>query len=285
MLSKEILRTVEIPQYIREVQLSKAQRPKYFELKGTDCRSWRIPDKYILKEYKKLVNPVFFPYYLKDGYCIGIFKKNRHPIQYENLLCIDIAKDDRFFLCTIANEVIDKVIINDKKVGTPSIMRINAQDFYAGFASPHMRGKIINEIKFNMLPHLKDLPVIDNASYPIRIELEIVDCVKNYTDRAAEGSGTRWDLDNRAYPYFKSFLDLLVTGSIGDVKYFEPKLTDDDRLHVTGSGGALFTPVENFEERKLRFHIYKDLRPEILTNKHYQDVTNQQDTVPKEQPW
>ncbi len=220
---------------------------------------------------------------MQDAIITGIKELIALHIWYKTGRVIDVD-DIKITMCEIVNMQIERVIVNTIKVGTPRIMRINAQDFYAGFASPHMRGKIINDIKLNMLEHVRNLPVIGN--YPVRIELEIQDTVKNYTDRSNEGDGTRWDLDNRAYPYFKSFLDLLVTGTIDSVKYFEPKLVDDDRLHVTGSGGAYFTPIEDFAQRKLRFHIYKDLRPIITSNKHYnnngEDKTN---TIPEKQPW
>lgn len=286
MLTKELISIIEIPQYIREVQLSKAQRPKYLEFEGMNPTVWNIPFKY-LKKSNSVISKRPDWLALKEKYIIAAFRKNTYHFSLTSGHdFLSLGNEDKFFMCEIVDLKPTRVIINSKKVGTPRFIRINAQDFYAGFASPHMRGKVINEIKHNMLPYLRDLPVIDSASYPIRIELEIVDCVKNYTDRATEGAGTRWDLDNRAYPYFKSFLDLLVTGTIGETRYFEPKLIDDDRLHVTGSGGALFTPVENFEDRMLRFHIYKDLRPIILTNKYCQHVkANYGYVIPEEQPW
>lgn len=273
----KIIAEVIIPQYIRTVELSKNQRPRYFEF-DPKLGFTKLPIKY-LKTSEDRPTWIDRAEYLKDQYGIGAFRKNvffhwcedSSSARVSNLMS---AASLKFMLCH--KETKQPVLANPKTAGTPKLQRINAQDFYAGFNAPHIRGKIMQTIKMSFLPYVKDLPVIE--TYPVRIRLEIVDTVKNSFDRAKEGLGTRFDVDNRAYPYNKAFLDLLATGKTGElgideqpIVYFEPKLRDDDRLHVTEAGGALFTPLPdgNDENRRLRFIIMIDDRPSIITHPDY----------------
>lgn len=91
-----------------------------------------------------------------------------------------------------------------------------------------------------------------SITYPLYIHLEIHDTVRNVYDRSKKGEGIRWDVGNRAYPYIKTLVDFLVDG----YKDIEPIIIDDDRLHVMGEGYT-FHPIEEGEECKLVFKIYK----------------------------
>ena len=193
---------VVIPKYIREVKLSNSIRPKYLKISFEDFRNnaFKVPEKYIKKEYRECKR--FSTSDLKSDFQFVFNNKDKTVVLYNKLTN-------------------SPAILNEKKVGQPNIMRINAQDFYSGFSSPFIRGKIMGDIKLNMLPYLTSLPVITER--PVRVELEIVDTIKNYTDKSKDGWGMRFDIDNRAYPYMKAFLDLLVTGKRGDVEVMSPK--------------------------------------------------------------
>jgi len=90
-------------------------------------------------------------------------------------------------------------------------------------------------------------PIITKSNYSVKIEMELIDTIKDFYDTTKEGDGRRWDVGNRCYPYLKTFVDFLVS---------EEVLPDDDRLHVGGES-YFFTPCEKFEDRKLIFRIYK----------------------------
>jgi len=127
---------------------------------------------------------------------------------------------------------------------------------YSGVLNEFTRAKIVNLLKKDYYEKIQlyNFPVVgilDENDYPIRIELEIVDTIKNVYDRTKKGNGIRWDVGNRAYPYLKTFVDFLVDGH----KQFKGILPDDDRLHVEGES-YYFTPCDNHEDRKLIFRIY-----------------------------
>ena len=54
MLHRKFIGSIVIPNYIRKVQLSKAQRPKYYEWDGVTikCGSKKLLQKYIDPIYK-----------------------------------------------------------------------------------------------------------------------------------------------------------------------------------------------------------------------------------------
>ena len=146
------------------------------------------------------------------------------------------------------------VVANPIAAGTPKFQRINGQDLYASNMSVHTRNKMFIELKDFFIEFIKDIKEIKYA--PVKIHLEIHDEIKE--------SGSLWDLDNRAYPYKKAFQDTL-TGSIGK---YESKLEDDNILFVTNIS-TQFVPIDDTEERKLVYLIYKEDDKRVLEHKSY----------------
>jgi hypothetical protein len=142
------------------------------------------------------------------------------------------------------------VIANPRVVGTPRLKKINGQDFYKGTDSPHIRSKVVNEIKSFLKPFVKGIESIEE--YPVQIKLQLHDVV---------GAGN-WDLDN-LWIYNKCMQDVLVDEGV---------LAEDNVMYVTAAAAPEFYPVENEEDRKLVFLIYKDERDVIADNPLYNEL-------------
>lgn len=283
-IDRILLTRITIPAYIREVQLSKAQREKYYEWDGITikCKSKKLLQKYINPIYKSniiLNNGNIKIQYLKNKYCIVGFKGkyiasviNQDEIEQKFVLTENQHKKPiKYILCEKVEDGIKtysiqykKVIANETQVGKPRIQVINGQNIYNHTASPFTTGKIFDAIKDMYYKKLKSIPLSTrnkikatlNESYPLQIEVEIRDTVKNFYDNTKEGNGRIWDVGNRADPYMKTFLDFFTKG-LNDL---EPFIEEDDRLHVTSGNNAHFTPIEDYEIPKLVFYIYKDNR-------------------------
>lgn len=235
---------ITIPNYIKEAKLSEKQRPVYWEYDGTDikAKSKKLLQRYIGdREGVIMNNGKVLPRHLDARYTIVEVIK---------------AKKARYYLAD--TETDELVIANITQAGKPRIIKIKGQDIYSGNVREFTRGVIMEQIKESFKPYIKNTPKI--TEYPIEIICEIHTPVKNINDRAKQGVGGRWDVDNHAYPYLKAFPDLLTEEGI---------IEDDDRLHITIPAHAIYNPCDKEEDRKLVFIIKKDDRDIIKNNKHY----------------
>lgn len=213
----ELLRTVEIPQYIRKVKLSNSRNPTYYTLvSGKKCK---LPKKYQTLRYK------FLPW----NYGVGA---KVHLIDTQTGL---------------------RVVKNSKSVGTARWKIINGQDIYNQTIIQQTRNNMLQAIKASFVPYIDALEPIPLADLPIRIEAEV-----HYPYRGS--TGQLWDADNHFYMYQKAFQDVL-TGHVNRCKVIIP---DDNVLFVSKPPSPLHIPVEDYEDRKLVFKIYKENDPRIL---------------------
>ena len=279
----EIIARVEIPKYIRRVKMSEQQRRTYFEWNGKTIsnKRYKIPRKF----YKDKSN---FPDQtwiedLRDDFCIAIINEKNKVVDYiksNSRLPIKTLHKWKYRLYIKELEGYQPVVANIRIAGTPKMYLINGQDIYNGFLQEFAKGYVMDEIKKCYLPYISTLPVI--TEYPIQISCEVHDTIKNNYSSNKDQVGHRWDVDNLVYPYLKAFPDLLVK---------EGKIKDDDRLHLPGSIGAIFCPIENHEDRKLVFIISKVDRPEIINNeiykKYHKDSYESEDTelVKEDEPF
>lgn len=274
---KKLYRIV-IPKYIRKVKISNKVRPKYWEWDGITIKSKskKLLQKYINPEMKREVilnDGNVLPQHLKKEYTIGAFYGNKCKgiIREDNttykliasLTGKEIQTESKNYL--IFKDTFERVIANPNKVGLPNYHIINGQNIYNHTANPFTTGKVFNTIKqmyydrFNMVHNdALDLfrSTLDNH-YPLEIEVEVHDTVKNIFDNTKRGNGRRWDVGNRTDPYMKTFLDFLVCG----LHNIEPFIIDDDRLHVTTGNNSYFIPIEDEKNRKLVFNIYQNTNP------------------------
>lgn len=276
-----------IPNYLKRVQLSKAQRPKYFEWDNITIKSGskKLFQKCIKSENKNKIitnNGNVTPSDLKEPYAIVEFRGNKPYFIYENVLCNEfqfsltnsqLKAKARNYVCDISlkNGKIDieRVIANPAQINKPKWHIIKGQDMYVGM-NPFIRNKIVTKLKdsyYNVFKTynkntLTEITALLNHNFPLIIEMEICDTIKNQFDNTKEGYGKRWDVGNRADPYMKTFLDFLTNGYVDEYNNYliEPIIPDDDRLHISSGNNAIFTPISSTAVPTIIFHIYKDNR-------------------------
>jgi hypothetical protein len=285
MVQRDLITTINIPLYIREVQLSKSVRPKFYEWDGKTikCKSKKLLQKYIRKYCKESIirnNGNVLPEFLRENYKIIGFKGKYiyceldsmyEPTNVQLLTKSILKKKTKYILCEEVEDgektysyIYKPVIANQTKAGKPNIQVINGQNIYNHTASPFTTGKIFDNIKEMYYQKFITIPPIKlellrkkfEGNYPLQIEVELGDTVKNFYDNTKEGNGRIWDVGNRTDPYMKTFLDFITKG-LKDVK---PLIEEDDRLHVTTGNNSHFTPVATHEDRFLKFYFYQDTR-------------------------
>lgn len=290
---------IELYNYPRQVKLSEAQRPKYWEWDGTTikCGSRKLLQKYINQDYRENIimnNGNIDTEWLKESYHIVSYRGNQPWYIYGNdyydsmdlrivFTKTNIKKPIKNYLCKVSINKedrvvnIEKVLANETQAGKPKYHIISGQDDHVR-ASPFTRKKVVDtlhdyyydeifrshsNIKLNYIRRKFE------SNYPLYIVLELKDTVKNVFDNSKDDIGRRWDVGNRLLPYNKTFLDFLTRGykdKNGEV-LMRPFIEDDDRLHVTSANNGYFTPIENEENRSIVVHFYKDTRK--CFNKYY----------------
>jgi Holliday junction resolvase RusA-like endonuclease len=123
---------VEIPEYIREVQVSKSRMKKYYEF------AKKHPKAEIYKDRKK--------YDWKKVKGFG-----------ERKFLVDLKTGER-------------VVANPRAAGTAKYEVINGQKIYSGMVHPTMRARIFSTLKDFLKPFMQKLPKID-APVKIRCEI------------------------------------------------------------------------------------------------------------------
>ena len=248
------------------MKVSEKQRANYYEWNGIFIKGKKktLPisfykNKYNIPNHTKIED-------LKNGFVIGCLKNSKVVTTYRDSEFLPntdelftMYKGAKFYLCKTVGNTFEPVISNPKKVGKPRFYLIRGQDIYSGNLREHFKGMVMDAIKQSYFPYVRDMPIIDE--YPIKIECELHDTIKNHYDRTKQ-LGQAWDVDNYTYPYMKAFPDLLVSLK---------KLKNDDRLHFPNNIPVRFVPIENHNERKFVFIISKDDRPEIIDNEIFKN--------------
>lgn len=156
----------------------------------------------------------------------------------------------------------ERVLANPQAAGTPNMMSINGQKLYNGAMHKHTRNKVMQDLKAFMTPFVNQLdPVTD---FPLIIEMELHDTIRETS------SNSLWDLDNRAWPYIKTFQDCLTGNKDRDGNLrCKQIIPDDNLLFVTTPPVPKFIPVATAEERKLVFRLKAETDKRILEDKEH----------------
>lgn len=253
---------IEIPKFVRKIKVSEKQKARYFEWNGIFIKGNKpIPISYF-KDKKNIPKHPMLEH-LKDEYSICSFKNKKYRNIFKassqlpkTSVLLEEFKDLKFYLCK--NNI--PILSNPTKIGTPKYYLIKGQDIYSGNLREHFKGMVMDKIKQSYFPYVRDMPVID--VYPIKIDCELYDTIKNPYHKVDHHLGQRWDIDNYVYPYMKAFPDLLTSLK---------KIKDDDRLHLPSAIAVKFIPISNHEDRKLVFTISIDDREEIKNNTDIQN--------------
>ncbi len=131
------------------------------------------------------------------------------------------------------------VVRNSRVAGTPCVKKINGQEFYSGNINPHLRAKMVSEMKKFFISHFEGIPPIDPKHFPLEMELEL-----HYST-----TPDIFDIDNLGWIYTKVIQDCLKDAGI---------IPEDNVSILSKSGGCQFVRVESVEERKLLVILRKN---------------------------
>lgn len=224
----KLLATVEIPQYIRKVQTSKARRKTYYK-KGEKLPKG-LQSKLDSKEYSWM--------FIKD-------KKDYYLV------------DDGG----------DLIIKNKRSAGTPKFKVIKGNDLHALTLTDYDRSKIVQAIKDQMIPEVEKLEPLTEVNYPIRILCEVHHPINDPLTKGQSWDVDNHALFYmKTFPDVLCGCPKIVETEDGSKKlqYLSKRIILDDNVkYITQPPVALFCPVENYEDRKLVFKIYLDTRESI----------------------
>jgi hypothetical protein len=235
MENKEFLFDIVIPKYIRIYTKSNNVRAKYF-IKGKKSLPLMFCNK---RKYD--LEGVREPNNTEYGWQPFPVVRQGRKSYVDFLINIDTG---------------ERVISNPKDVGKVKMANINGQGIYNGNIAQHERNNMIGAIKDYLRPHIKNLKPIDR--FPIRIDCYMFDVIHD----TIYSKGQAWDVENRFFPYGKSFHDLLTECKI---------IPDDQRLYITEPAHPIFVPIEDPNQSKLLFRVSKDNRMVILNDPDYQN--------------
>ena len=267
---------ITIPKYPRQIELSKAQLPKYWEWNGNTIKS---RGKKLLKKYLKIAfknSKTIKPYMLKEQYKIAaIYKKKvlAHLESSDYKLSIEDLQEKLYDLEVVKNfneaKKIKFIIIrknseeedvaeiaNETQAGKPKKMNITFNAIWGGTMQGHTRNKMVDQIRASASSIMKNYPPVMKDMYPLLITVEVHDVIENPYD----SSNQRWDADFTDI-YKKVLVDQLTDENV---------IIDDERLLVRAI--SYFVPLPQGKEHKDRYIdiiITKLNDPRVMKNSHF----------------
>lgn len=136
-----------------------------------------------------------------------------------------------------------KIIANPLAAGTAKYIPINGQIFYSQSGGQFTRAKIVKALHEYYTEMLEGIEPFVTKDYPL---VMTVNWFCPYSHKTLDNT-------NFASVYIKTFEDVLT--NMGIIK-------DDEVRYITGSF-PIYTPVDDFEDRKIIFTFYQDLRAEV----------------------
>lgn len=186
----------------------------------------------------------------------GVIEPNL-PNKYNNKLKYDYNEEG--ILIDIRTK--EKIVANAKQSGTPKLHTLSGNFIVsAGNGSQFIRTKVSDSLHAMYKAVLENVEPIKIEDFPLIITWEV----------HCSPAEWNWDLSN-LFLYNKYFEDSLVVNGI---------IPDDSVLYISGSAAPLFFPIEDDEERKFVFRIYKDCRPEIRENPLWNNIRDNSQQSP-----
>jgi hypothetical protein len=139
----------------------------------------------------------------------------------------------------------NRIVSNFKKAGTPKYIPVNGQVMYSQKGGEFTRALMVRELHQYWKDILEEanFQPFNKKYYPIVIQMNWFAPYSHQTP----------DNFNFAFAMFKTFEDTLTNNNY---------IVDDEVRYVSG-GFPIYTPVDTFEDRKIIFTFYQDLRNEI----------------------
>jgi hypothetical protein len=212
----KLLHEITMPNYPRKVRTALSRKTKYF--KPND----KLPKRFYADITLTKLKP---QYVFKEVVLSQTVNRTKKSFKSETRL-FDTTKNE-------------SVIKNPRVAGTERFVIINGNYIYNGKYDPFTQGKIIEHIHNWMKPFLQALQPI--TEFPLYIECE----VHEYKTDEIVGS-RKWDVFNRAFPFTKSFEDVLQELGI---------IPGDDVDYIICPSHPIYKEITSGEP-KLIFKIY-----------------------------
>jgi len=230
-----MITSIQIPEYITKVQTSKSINPIYYskyDSKGTS-KTWEYDDLGSKKYDAIRENHDGPPYKL--------------PAPKTKLIKVLNGKWDWNSRGYMVNEDGERVISNPRRVGKESSDSISGNRIISA-NSTGRQAQYKNAVKDFYRPFIKDqLEPINKDLFPFRLEM--------YIKTVPNKNGNLFDLSNLWF-YRKYFEDVLF-------EVDPPIIPDDNVKFITDHKGPTIIPVNNWDNRELRFEFYQDKRDAI----------------------
>jgi len=203
------------------------------------------------KKYFKKIKEITIPHYVHQ---VQISNKRLTKYYHQNSgrgkvkkAIEDIPKKYGANCYDLEGYAVDKdfrrIIANPLSAGKARFVPINGQIFYSQKGGQFTRAKIVQELHSFYKDHLENFTPFTDKQYPLVIQMNWF---------CPYGHKTM-DSTNMYFAYQKTFEDVLTNLGI---------IEDDEVRYVTG-GFPIYTPIDSFEDRKLVFTFYTDMRAEI----------------------
>ncbi len=266
-MDKELLLTIEIPNYIRKIKLSDSRRAKYWIKSKVLAGKQKLPKKYLTEVPfdeidLDIITMIDKTSKLSSGESSVRFYKLNLEICYWKQHKLSGKK----FEFRLTDDATDEYIVKNTKVaGTESWHVINSQGVTNHTVSPFTNGKVVKALHEEVEKAIKrkfteQYPKI--TTFPIRILMELHDYISDEITKHND-----WDVQNRCDVWGKAFVDCLTELEI---------IPDDHRAYVTQPPVPLYCPFPVAEspgdelvsdpfyyKPKLVFKIYADRRPSL----------------------
>lgn len=247
-----MIQSITIPEYITKVVTSESINPIYYNKydgrgKG---KKWVYSDKH--DEYKDLSASKDSDKYepIRENYDGPPYRLPAPKTKILKVVAGDYQWNSQGYL---ADEDGDRLIANSRRVGKESYDSISGNRIISA-NSTGRQAKYKNEVKDFYRPFIEDqLEPIDEEKFPIRLEM--------YIHTPPDRSANLFDLSNLWF-YRKYFEDVLF-------EVDPPIIPDDNVKFITDHRGPTLIPVDDWEDRKLRFEFHQDRRDAVTNNEFW----------------
>lgn len=233
-MNKQLIATIEIPQYIRKIQTAKSRRATYY-FEGEE-----LPKKY----QQALINKKAHWMFIKERKGVILVDTDGEPI-----------------------------IKNPRVAGTASFKVIKGNDLHTLRMKDYERSKIVTAIKEQMIPLVANLEPFPEVYFPIRLLCEVHHPIDDPLTKGQNwdiDNHALWYC--KVFPDVLSGCPYTKDKKNKEIQYLSKRIIPDDhRKYITQPPVPIFVPIENIEERKLVFKIYSDKRDIITNNDYYKE--------------
>jgi len=239
-----MIQFITIPKYITKVQTSPEIQPIYYskyDSKGIS-KTWTY-DNDDDSNNRDLGDEKYDP--IRENFSGPPYELPAPKTKILKLLKGNLEWNKQGYLAD--KESGERLIANSRRAGKPSYDPISGNRIISA-NSTGRQAKYKNAIKDFYRPFIKDqLEPIDRDLFPVRLEM--------YMHTVVNRNGNLFDLSNLWF-YRKYFEDVLF-------EVDPPIIPDDNVKFITDHRGPTLIPIDDWEDREIKFEFHQDNRDEI----------------------